>query len=207
MIDPKIKSLNFWKRIGLSFRQNHQGGFTLVEMLVTIVIFAIFMTGMYGFLWGVTAHWRTGQNVADMTENARLGLNRMTREMMQASQVTSAGANQVSFAVNFGDGWETVTYGFVPGSTGSPGQIWRSSSISPGRSTLVDDVDNVQFSYFGNDFRCDANGDGVITLDEIEACGGDLSKIARVDIQLTMQAGESASQNFTADAWLRNRPA
>ena len=191
----------------MSLRRNRQDGFTLVEMLVTIVIFAIFMIGMYGFIWGVTTHWRTGQNVADMTENARLGLNRMTREIMQSSQVISAGANQVSFAVNFGNGGETVTYGFAPGSAGSPGQIWRSSSNSPGQSTLVDDVANMQFSYFGNDFRCDANGDGVITLDEIEACGGDLSKIARVDIQLTMQAGGSAPQNFTADAWLRNRPA
>ena len=187
-------------------RPGGQDGFTLVEMVITISIFAIAMTCMFGFLWGVTRHWQTGKEIADVTDNARLGLNRMTRELMQASQVTSAAPNQVSFAVDFGDGWQTITYGVTPGSQGGTGTVWRKSTLSPVQSTLVDHVDSIEFSYFGSDFHCDSNGDGVITYSEIQACGGDLTKIARVDIQLNMRSGSGASQGFTGQAWIRNRP-
>ncbi len=183
-----------------------ESGFTLIEILVTLMVFTVVMTGMFGFLWGVTHNWRTGKDSADVTENARQGLNRMTRELMQASQVTEADPTRVSFAVNFGDGWQTITYAFQPSANGSPGTIWRSSSTAPGQSTLINGVDHVQFAYYGNDFRCDANGDGVIDYSEILGCGGSVAMIARVDIQLTLSAGNSAPQSFVQQSWLRNRP-
>lgn len=182
-------------------------GFTLIEILVTVSIFSVIMAAMFGFLWGVTSHWKTGQSTADVTENARMGLNRMTRELMQGSQVTSADTNQVSFAVNFGDGWQTITYGFTPGSIGSPGIVWRKSDDSPMQVTMVNQVANAQFVYYGSDYRCDANGDGVITFSEIQTCSGGISKIARVDIQLTMISGDGSQRDFVGQAWLRNRPA
>ena len=185
---------------------SRQAGFTLIEIMVTLSIFVVVMTGIFSFLWGVTHDWRTGKQAADVTQNARLGLNRMSRELMQASQVTVANPTNVSFAVNFGDGWQTITYAYQPASDGGPGTIWRSSTVAPGQVTLINGVDHVQFSYYGNDFRCDANGDGVVDYSEILGCGGSLAMIARVDIQLSLSSGDSAPQSFSQQAWLRNLP-
>src|SRR3990170_5042492 len=82
---------------GLFFRMHcipkKEHGFTLVEMLVSISILTVIMAGMFSFLWGASTHWTTAQNSAEVTENARLGLNRMTRELKQASYITSAAAD------------------------------------------------------------------------------------------------------------------
>ncbi|MCL4472508.1 MAG: prepilin-type N-terminal cleavage/methylation domain-containing protein [Actinobacteria bacterium] len=182
-------------------------GFTLVEMLVSILIFSVIMAGMFTFLWGASSHWQTGKNSADMTDNARTGLNRMTREIRQASIVTAAQINQISFSVDFGTGAEVITYGFTPGDNGAPGLIWRSTTSAPDvQLTLVSDVQSMQFSYYGNDYKCDADGNGVINWSELVACStSPASKIARVDISLAMRAGNENDQTFTDQAWLRNR--
>lgn len=184
-----------------------ENGFTLIEMLVSISILTVIMAGMFAFLFGASRHWNTGQNAADMTENARLGLNRMTREVKQASQVMTAQSDQVAFRVNFGTYNETVTYGFTPGTGGEPGTIWRDTTASPGQVTLVNDVSSVQFIYYGSDYLCDSNKDGVIPFSELQACSGSpMLKITRVDIVLNMTAGGESTQTFVGQAWLRNRP-
>ena len=148
-------------------RVRNSEGFSLVELLVAIAVLAVFLSGVFAFLLGASNAWRTGQNTTNMTENARAGLNIMTRELKQASQITSASDNQVSFLVDFGtgDGVQTITYGFTPGTGGTSGQVWRNS---PG-SVLINDASNIQFTYFGNDYRCDANGDGSIAYSELQS--------------------------------------
>jgi len=184
-------------------------GFTLIEILVSMGILTVVMAAIFAFLWGASSYWRVGQNTADVTENARMGLNRMTREIKQSSNVLSASASEVSFTVDFGAGAETVTYGFAPGSpgSGSSGTIWRTSSISPEAETLVNNVDSVQYDYYGNDYRCDLSPtDGLVTMTELQGCvTNPISKIARVDITMNLSAGGGSQQSFVGQAWLRNR--
>lgn len=183
------------------------GGFTLIEILVSMSILTVVMAAIFAFLWGASSYWRVGQNTADVTENARSGLNRMTRELKQSSNVLSASYNQVSFTVDFGTGAETVTYGFNPGSGSVGGTIWRSSSIDTESAVLVDNVDSVQYDYYGNDYRCDLSpADGLVSMTELQACSADpVAKIARVDITMTLSAGGGSQQTFVGQAWLRNR--
>ncbi len=189
---------------------NHHGltghdGFTLVELLVAIGIFSVVVTAMITFLFGASSYWQTGQDVADVSESARLGLNRMGRELMQASAVTVADDSQVSFTVDFGDGDETVTYAFSQGD-GNTGTVWRSSSQESGHETLMDDVSDITFTYYGSDYRCDSNENGEVTLSELNDCSEDAeSLIARVDIDVTIQAGDREERSFSGQAWLRNR--
>lgn len=182
-------------------------GFTLIEILVSMSILTVVMAAIFTFLWGASSYWRTGQNTADVTENARMGLNRMTRELQQASTVLTT--SQISFLVDFGTGAETVTYGFTPGSGSDTGIIWRSSTSGSQNVTLVNNVDSVQFDYYGNDYRCDLNPtDGLVTMTELQACSADPApKIARVDITLNLSAGGGSQQTFVGQAWLRNRNA
>lgn len=182
-------------------------GFTMIEMLVSIVVLTVIMAGMFAFLWGASRHWQTAQGAADVNENARLGLNRMTRELRQGSVITDAATDEVSFEVNFGTADETITYGFRLGEDGEAGSVWRETSLDPGQQlTLMDNVESIEFTYYGNDYRCDANGDGRVTYEEIQGCDiGSLASIARVDITLTMRAGTDPERVFLGQAWLRNR--
>lgn len=199
------RSLSFRLRFDL---KKEDQGFTLIEMLVSISIFTVIMAAMFAFLWGASIHWNTAQSSAEVTDNARLGLNRMTRELKQAINVTSAQTSQISFTDNFGTGVETITYGFTPGSTGHPGSMWRSTSTASGQQmTLVNDVQSMQFSYFGNDYKCDTGiADGIVTWSELQSCSASpASKIARVDISLTLATDSENGQTFVEQAWLRNR--
>lgn len=202
-----IRSLSFRLRFDL---KKEDQGFTLIEMLVSISILTVIMAGMFSFLWGASKHWSTAQNTAEVTENARLGLNRMTRELKQATKVTTAQTGSVpklSFNVNFGTGAESITYGFTPGDTGHPGSMWRSTSTDPGQQvTLVNDVQSMQFTYYGNDYKCDTDPDGIVFWSELQACSASpASKISRVDISLTLGTGSENGQTFVEQAWLRNR--
>lgn len=202
------RSLSFSLRFDL---KKEDQGFTLIEMLVSISILTVIMAAMFSFLWGASKHWSTAQNAAEVTENARLGLNRMTRELKQATEVSIAETHRLSFKVNFGTGEETITYGFTLGDTGHPGSIWRSTSTAPGQQvTLVNDVQNdgliPLFTYYGNDYKCDTDPDGIVFWSELQACSASpASKIARVDISLTLATGSENGQTFVEQAWLRNR--
>ncbi len=208
-MSPFYKTSKDRRRLLRRSPAGRQAGFTLIEILVTLLVLSVIMAAMFGFLWAMSGYWKKGQNTADMTQNARLGLNRMTRELSQAAQVTVAEPGRVSFSVNFNDssGWQTVTYGFAPGGNGAPGTVWRMSSTNMQQVTLISDVSRAAFSYFGNDYKCDADNDAVVTLADInQSCGGNLGKVGRVDISLTMAAGNSPQQTIADQAWLRNRP-
>jgi len=196
-------------RSGSYLHLGSQQGFTLIEMLVSILILSVIMTAMFSFLWGMTDHWATGKDTAEITDNARIGLNRMTRELKQASILTDAQPNQVSFIVDFGSGPETITYGFTPGTEGDGGVLWRETTTAPGEHDviLMNDIVDTQFTYYGNDYKCDTQTmDGTITFEELQACSADpIAKVARIDINLSLQTGDQNAQTFLDQAWLRNR--
>lgn len=185
------------------FRQEH--GFSMIEMLVSILILSVIMAGMFSFLWGASSHWQSGRDAAEVVDNARLGLNRMTRELKQASEILVAEPDQVQFMADFGDGNETITYGFTPGEGGATGIIWRESSVAPGELVMINDVSYEHFDYYGNDYRCDTDLSGTVTYSELTACTADpVGHISRVDIVLRLSAGGSSEQEFVGQAWFRN---
>lgn len=179
-------------------------GFTMVEVLVAMAILTVVMAGMLSFLFGTSRNWQSSQDTADALDNARIGINRMTREIRQSSNITTAQTDSVTFVANFGSGDETITYSFVPGDGADAGKVWRASSVSDSDSVLIDNVDNVTFSYYGSDYRCDTSNDGNITLTELQSCSSEpLSKIARVDINLQLRSGDDVRE-FVGQAWCRN---
>lgn len=181
-----------------------QNGFTMIEMLVSMAILTVIMTGMLSFLFGTSRNWQSTQDTANAVDNARIGLNRMTREIRQASRVTAADSASVTFVANFGSGEETITYRFEPGEGAEPGTVWRESTVAATDSVLIDGVSQVTFTYYGRDYHCDGDGDGTITYAELSSCSASpTSKIARVDINLQLLGGDDVRE-FVGQAWLRN---
>jgi type II secretory pathway pseudopilin PulG len=105
----------------------HEGGYTVVEILVAIVVFGAVSTGLYQVLTaqaGVASRTRSISRIAD---EARLGFNRMVRDVREADAITwvSPSGNQFTINVNYdGDGYyqnpnalgddEILTYTYDP---------------------------------------------------------------------------------------------
>jgi prepilin-type N-terminal cleavage/methylation domain-containing protein len=184
---------------------HRQEGFSMVEMLVSMGILTVIMAGMLTFLLGTSRNWQSNQDTAETIDNARIGLNRMTREIRQSTNVTAAAADSVTFVADFGDGEETITYSYVEGEGSEPGQIWRASSVAASDSVLVEKVDDAVFDFYGSDYRCDSSGDGIVTYSELQNCDASPEAlIARVDIALYLSSGDD-TREFVGQAWLRNR--
>lgn len=61
-----------------------EAGFTLVELLITIIVGGIFATGLFAFFFAGTDASRTHESQARSQADARGAIDRMTREIRQA---------------------------------------------------------------------------------------------------------------------------
>lgn len=96
--------------------QRDDRGFTLIEMLVAVVLSASVGAVMIGVVVGAQNSAKATRSQEDLNEEARLALNRMARELRQATVLTtvlnpdgaaynSSGITAVTFSADFnGDG-------------------------------------------------------------------------------------------------------
>lgn len=105
-------------------------GFTLIEVMVAMFIFSVISVAFYRLLFQVTRGVRTTQNVANVSEEARLGFNRMIRDTRESDGVQSPTSTSFRVETDFdADGvieatpsdvtgdYETLTYTFNPAGT------------------------------------------------------------------------------------------
>lgn len=193
-----------------------QDGFTLPEMMVTIVIMVTVLLSLYSVFDTSIRVFSLGNDRVEAVENGRLGLERMARELRAAypydkpngqphlfwgSANPTAGAMPTSGTVTFGndangnrkvDPEEQITYGL---GAGSPAVLLRNGE---GMVESVRDVD----------------GDGqALTFEYTTAAGGTPTgeaDVARVRIELEIEVQSAASdepvrQVLTTEVALRNR--
>ena len=63
-------------------------GFTFIEALVSIVIMAVIVTGIFAVLRVVSASWDIDMGLLELQQQARQAMDGMTREIRQAKQQT-----------------------------------------------------------------------------------------------------------------------
>jgi prepilin-type N-terminal cleavage/methylation domain-containing protein len=88
--------------------EDREGGFTLVEMLVSMLIFGLMSSAILAFTFSSSRTVTSSNNYNDINEEARVVLNRMTRELREAKTIVSAtnpytvyaGANPWAFQPN-----------------------------------------------------------------------------------------------------------
>lgn len=163
---------------------SRERGFTLVEMLVAVTIFAVLGTVMFSMVASMRQSGQTTQQTNDLNEQARLTLNRIARELRQAKQIESVLVNSsgtitgITFDVDFnGNGVidvsatdpERLTYCYVPPTNAAQdnGMIMLTANVpvstcaNPGAlPVLADEVTgftiNLQSSNWQDDGACGA---------------------------------------------------
>ncbi len=180
-----------------------ESGFTLSEMLVTLVVMMMVMFALYSVFDMSMRVFSYGNDKTEAVANARLGLEKMEREIKAAYPYDKANDNTTLLAawtadqITFGndlngnrvvDSGEVITY---QRSVSDPTILQRETGGSP--RPMVEYVDGLSFQYL-NRFGGSATQE---------------SEIAAVRIDLTIRVerglGGPATQTLNTDVTLRNR--
>jgi Tfp pilus assembly protein PilW len=202
-----------------------ESGFTLMEMMITTIIWIVVLFALASvFDMSITA-FRVGNNEVEAGEEARMGLERMEREIRQAYAFDRANDNttlfatwtptQISFANDLdGDRKSGPTAGECPNINACE---LISYSVDAGTGTLMRTSGGFpQQPMVENAAYVDANNTGLrfqyFQLDgttEVVPGVGNEADIGAVRIQLTVRVDggnlQDSTQTLTTDVALRNR--
>ncbi len=194
-------------------------GFTLIETLVAISLLGIVSVSIYSVLWAGIGVSATSGDVVRISEEARLGLNRMIRDTREGQLFTDLDPTSYSVRIDFdGDG----NTGENPNENGDYENLefqYRAAdnTIRLNNEILAAGVEPIGsapvFSYTSNDLRYDWNGDGVTTAPELDAApshgfpaitGSSALLYDNVEYAFQVRSGDRVT-HFRAQAQLRNR--
>lgn len=207
-------------------------GFTLIELLVVIGIFSVVSVSFYQIVFSSTRSSDKTISIIDVSEEARLGLNRMIRDTREAAQLVSAGPTEFEILINFdtdselgeeppaSTGYERMRFTLSGGSilAGPPG---RQELLVDGIGCIAADCTaNPVFDYASNRLEWDWNANGVTTWQEVDdattargiaAVGdgdgvldaGEVQELNVVVFNFLVHSGDSSSE-FDAQAVMRN---
>jgi prepilin-type N-terminal cleavage/methylation domain-containing protein len=197
---------------------NSEGGFTLIELLVAIAIFAVISTSLYAVVFGGVRASNTSEDVVRVSEEARLGLNRMIRETREGQLFSALSPDSYRVRIDFdrdgiyenpnqdGD-FESLEFRY---DTGDDAILLNNQVLIAGVTPI--DASTPIFSYTSNDLRYDSNRDGVTTsteLDQAAASGysvnsADPTSYSNVEFAFRVSSGPRQTV-FRGHAQLRNR--
>jgi prepilin-type N-terminal cleavage/methylation domain-containing protein len=210
-----------------------EDGFTLVELLVAIGIFAVVSVAFYQVLFSARSGSITARDIARTSEEARLGFNRMVRDTREALKVRAASSTSFTVEIDFDqDGtpepspsvatgsYEVITYTFNAG----PATI--TATAGGVTEVLMDGVEclpkasppsscHPMFRFASSRLDYDTNTDGITDESELMAAplitngnsvldGQELLFVDSVRFGLRVRENDSI-EAFYAEAQLRNR--
>jgi prepilin-type N-terminal cleavage/methylation domain-containing protein len=76
-----------------------ESGYTIVEVLVAMFVFALLSTGFYQVMIAQTKSLDTTRSNSRVGEEARAGFNRMVRDTREADMISAAAADGTSFTI------------------------------------------------------------------------------------------------------------
>lgn len=169
-----------------------EAGFTLTEVLVTMLMMLTVMAALHSIFSTSLRVFSFGNDKVEAVENARLGLERMEREIRGAypqedELLVTTKSDEISFYNSTGsEPSETtlITYEMYDSSFGDA--LGRSEG----------DDDNEAVSQFVEDLKFDYH----VSEDTAE----EDPEIARVEISLTVEV-DDGTQKLTTQVYLRNR--
>jgi prepilin-type N-terminal cleavage/methylation domain-containing protein len=177
-------------------RRRDESGFTLVELMVAIMLFSILSIGFYQVMISSVGGSENTQEIAQISQEARLGLNRMIRDTREVTEIITATPTSYRIWVDFdaddvvdADAYEHLEYSFVTADNTimmTPLEAPTSNLPDPGpvftgaegvlageeAEVLVAGVAPAPgrdvFSYASNFLQYDTNGDGEASSAELD---------------------------------------
>ncbi|MDD5772323.1 MAG: prepilin-type N-terminal cleavage/methylation domain-containing protein [bacterium] len=152
-----------------------QKGFTLIEMMIAMFIFAIIIVGIYTVFIQANKAFQSGRKQVLESQNARIAIEVLAREIRQATAF-SAGFDSLTVRDTGGN---YISY-YLDGPVENQ-KLHR--EVKDASGVFVKDeikaryIKSLTFDYFGNDYALDTNGDGVISASEIAVLGGSSTAI------------------------------
>ena len=176
------------------FFPRDESGFTLPELLVTMTIMLTVLFALYSIFDTSVRIFRHGKDELKAVEDARLGLERMEREIRVAyprdegTLISVAGEREITFQNRpDNDPPETITYSL---SSGSSSYLRRNGQRVVGP---LDGADGLVFAY------CTSATDCSPTIAEERSI-----KLVRMTLNVRIPGPTHATQTLTTDVFLRN---
>jgi prepilin-type N-terminal cleavage/methylation domain-containing protein len=169
------------QRLGRA-RAGGDAGFTIVELAVAMLIMGIVASALSTTMLSSRQTAETVRQVNNLNEEARLAVNRITRELRQAREVTAVGSpdpsKSVTFNVDFnGNGTidtnaadpERLTYTYDT----TTRRILLSAADTSGTTVtqpiLSGEVSRFSLGFRSSRYQFDCNSNGVTTWQELDA--------------------------------------
>jgi prepilin-type N-terminal cleavage/methylation domain-containing protein len=191
-----------------------EAGLTMIELLVTLSLFAVASTAFYQVLFQGARGSETARDVAKVSEEARLGLNRMIRDTREGSQFQAVSATSYQVLVDFNRDGQFSAEGNPDGDVEVLTYAFTGSAITLNGEVLVSGVSQIAgrpvFVYSSSRaLKHDADRDGVATLAELQTAAQTDPTISPVSLLTTVNYGirvtsGSRTTNFYGKADLRN---
>jgi type IV pilus assembly protein PilW len=189
--------------------QKFNKGFTLVELMVTLAISSLVMSGIYAVFHKQVATHNTERLVVSMQQNARAAMSFMERDIRMAryDPSGSSGANiliadraQLQFQIDDdGDGviagaQETITYDLDNDAAPKDGiadgtlcNLVRDNGSGVGAAIVARSIDALNFDYF------DADGTSILdrTATPWQVPAGQIADIQSIRVSIVARSGDS----------------
>ena len=198
-----------------------EGGFTFVEMMITITIWLVVLMALYGIFDMGLRVFAVGNNKVEAVESARVGLAKMEREIRQAyvynngvptasdrkphlfwnSASPATPAFPAATSVTFGNDLDGDRQIGTDVATEQITYAMNGTILQRNGQPAVESVQGATFVYL------DANRNPVTSC-ALDSSGGPEGCIAMVRIVLVVAEGSAdlqATQRLTTDIDLRNR--
>lgn len=194
-----------------------QGGFTLPEMMVTIVIMIVVMFALYSIFDMSIRVFSFGNDKVEAVDNARLGMEKMAREVRAAyavdkgngkshlfwaptypnvppSTASMPAANQITFGNDRNgnrkvDANEEITYKL--GATGPPYTLQRVNGGVASSTVEFVKASGLTFTYLKSDGTTTAANEPEIA-------------VVRIRLEISVPGNPPRTQTLTTDVSLRN---
>ncbi len=157
---------------------SNERGYTLAEVLTAMAVLALLMAGLFLTLQEGQTVYSFGAGRAEVQQNARVGLERILRELRTACQVTIAQSNDLKFTY-MDEASTSCTVGAVTVEYNLSGTDLRRNQTVPAIAgqpeTLVGGVSGLTISYF------DVSNAGTATA----------ANVYSVDISLTTRSEDT----------------
>ena len=118
--------------------KRRNSGFTLIELIIAVLLSTILLAGMGALLHAAFSSYEFNTDLTDKTQTIRAAINRITREIRNADNVSWVNGNQL--VITTGTSSTTYTYSSSAKTLTYSDGSTTSTVLSPDYGTSVEDI-------------------------------------------------------------------